>query len=162
MLISKSKHEIHHVENGGLAMISQTAEYALRAVVAIARESKPLVTAQIAQIAHVPEGYLHKVLQQLTRGGLLLSQRGLNGGYRLAVSPEILNVLEVVNAVDPPRRIERCPLGLPEHREHLCPLHIRIAEAFASLEKAFAETTIQELLTDHRYPPALGGRRPNS
>ena len=143
-------------------MISQTSEYALRAVVAIARESKPLATAQIAEVAHVPVGYLHKVLQQLTRSGLLLSQRGLNGGYRLAVSPESLNVLQVVNAVDPPKRIVRCPLGLAEHREHLCLLHQRIDDAFAAVEKAFAETTIIELITDHQHPPALGRTRSKS
>jgi Rrf2 family protein len=152
MLISILDHAIHRIETGGVTLISQTAEYALRAVLAIAEAPEPLVASQVAKITRVPLGYLHKVLQQLTRSRLLLSRRGLKGGYRLAVSAEELSLLQVVSAVDPLRRIEQCPLGLPEHREHLCPLHKRIDDAFASVEKAFAETTIAEILTDCRRP----------
>ncbi len=138
-------------------MISQTAEYGLRAVVALAKESKPLVTKQLAEITQVPRGYLYKVLQQLSRSGIVRSQRGLYGGYRLVASPEKVTLLEVVNAVDPPRRIHECPLDLEEHQEMLCPLHKRIDDALASVEKAFAKTTIAELLKDRRRPTPLCG-----
>ncbi|MGH7140821.1 MAG: RrF2 family transcriptional regulator, partial [Pirellulales bacterium] len=93
-------------------MISQTAEYALRAIVYLADQSEtPQTTQQIAEVTRVPAGYLAKVMQGLSRAGLVRAQRGLHGGFTLAVSAKKLTVLDVVRAVDPLRRIEHCPLG---------------------------------------------------
>ena len=97
-------------------MISQTTEYALRAVVWLAANpEKPLTAQQIAEATRVPAGYLAKVLQGLSRSGLLHSQRGLGGGFTLARSPSALTMWEVVQAVDPLKRIRSCPLGFEEH-----------------------------------------------
>ena len=65
-------------------MISQTAEYALRAIVYLAdQEGQPRTTAQIAEATQVPAGYLAKVMQALSKVRLVNSQRGLNGGFTL-------------------------------------------------------------------------------
>lgn len=129
-------------------MISPTAEYALRAIVAIAQsENDDAVTTQwIAKTTKVPAGYLPKVLQMLGRAGLVESRRGLGGGFRLARPAEQMSVLEVVNAVDPIQRIETCPLDLVTHGVNLCPLHKRLDEAYEHVEKSFARTTITEML----------------
>jgi Rrf2 family nitric oxide-sensitive transcriptional repressor len=128
-------------------MISQTAEYALRAVVALAQHhDKAMVTPQIAKVTKVPAGYLAKVLQTLGRHGLVQSRRGIGGGFTLARDPAEISVLDVVNAVDPVKRIHRCPLQLGSHQGKLCPLHRRMDEATAHVEQSFAETTIDELL----------------
>ena len=59
-------------------LISQTAEYALRAVISLARDpSTAQTTRQIAASTHVPAGYLSKVLQALGRAEIVVSQRGL-------------------------------------------------------------------------------------
>lgn len=128
-------------------MISPTAEYALRAIVAIAQAEGQIATTQwIAGMTRVPPGYLPKVLQMLGRAGLVDSRRGLGGGFKLARPAEDLNVLEVVNAVDPIKRIAKCPLDIPNHGPNLCPLHHRLDEAIAMVEAAFRSTTIAELL----------------
>lgn len=128
-------------------MISPTAEYALRAVVAIAQANGDAAATQwIAKLTKVPAGYLPKVLQMLGRAGLVDSRRGLGGGFRLAKPAEVLTVLEVVNAVDPIKRIEKCPLDLESHGANLCPLHKRLDEATEQVERSFAKTTIAELL----------------
>lgn len=128
-------------------MISQTAEYALRAVVYLADQAgEPRTNLQIAEATQVPTGYLAKVMQGLSRARVVNSQRGLNGGFTLKRSPDELTVLEVVNAIDPIRRIHECPLGLPSHGKNLCPLHQRIDNAAAAVEEAFGDTTISELL----------------
>jgi len=130
-------------------MFSQTVEYALRAVVHLAGEApQPWTVEAIAQATHVPQAYLAKVLQSLVQAGVVRSQRGLHGGIALAKSPEDLSVLEVVNAVDPIRRIAECPLGLNGHGERLCPLHRRLDNALEMVEKAFADTTLREILDD--------------
>jgi Rrf2 family protein len=127
-------------------MISQTAEYALRAIVYLADQDAPRTTAQIAKTTLVPAGYLAKVMQSLSRAGLVKSQRGLNGGFTLANDPQELSILEVVNAVDPIQRFPECPLGIPSHGRRLCPLHYRLDQAAAMVEKAFGETMVSELL----------------
>lgn len=128
-------------------MISQTAEYALRAVVFLAMHSGGSYTAQqIAAATKVPVSYLSKVLQSLVRAKLLQSQRGLGGGFSLIVNPANLSILEVIDAVEPLQRIHTCPLGLAEHGANLCALHRRIDDACGMIEKAFSDTTIGELL----------------
>lgn len=130
-------------------MISQTAEYALRAVVWLAIEpDKAIGTPRIARATKVPPGYLSRVLQSLARAGLVTSNPGRSGGFRLTRSPKDISVLDVVNAVDPIRRIERCPLDIDDHGLNLCPLHRRLDAAIAATESAFRETSIGELLTD--------------
>ena len=63
-------------------MISQTAEYALRAVVCLATTpGTPMTTQEIAKITKVPQGYLAKVLQALSRGEIVQSQRDCMGIY---------------------------------------------------------------------------------
>lgn len=128
-------------------IISLTAEYALRAMVHLATdESASQTVGQIAAQTRVPAGYLAKVLQSLARAGLIVSQRGLGGGFRLAKSPGATSILEVVQAVDPIERIHTCPLGLEAHGTNLCPLHRRLDDAMALIEAQFRDTTIAELL----------------
>src|SRR5690349_17460564 len=122
-------------------MISQTGEYALRAVVCLGNEGgRPLTTQVIAERAQVPVDYLAKVLQGLGRAGLVRSRRGLGGGFVLARPLDELTVLDVVNAVDPLKRIERCPLGLAAHGRQLCPLHRRLDEGIALVESLYEGT----------------------
>ncbi|MGD9679827.1 MAG: Rrf2 family transcriptional regulator [Candidatus Obscuribacterales bacterium] len=128
-------------------MISQTAEYALRAMVFLAMsEPEPRTNEQIAETTRVPAGYLSKVMQSLGRAGLVKSRRGIGGGFVLSRSPARISILEVVNAVDPVKRIESCPLDLPTHGSHLCALHKRLDDAANQVEKAFAATTLAEIL----------------
>lgn len=130
-------------------MVSLTAEYALRAIVWIARRpGKALGTRGIAEATQVPVGYMSKVLQALARSGLVRSWPGRRGGFVLGREPEAISVLDVVQAVDPIRRIERCPLGHRQHDDNLCPLHRRLDQAVALVERAFAESTIAELVAE--------------
>jgi len=130
-------------------MFSQTVEYALRAVVFLAGEAPTArTTDEIAEVTKVPRAYLSKVLQSLGRAGLVHSQRGLGGGMTLTKTPEQLTILEVVNAVEPIQRIKTCPLGISTHGTHLCPLHRKLDNALASVEKAFAGTTLADVLRD--------------
>jgi len=137
-------------------MISQTVEYALRAVVHLASEAPASCkTQQIATITQVPAAYLSKVLQSLAKAKIVRSQRGIGGGVALAADPKVLSILDVVNAVDPLQRITTCPLGLKSHGTHLCPLHRRLDNAMAQVEAAFANTTLAEVLSEPGQPLPL-------
>jgi Rrf2 family protein len=130
-------------------MISQTAEYALRAVVHLASApDAPQTTRQIAQATCVPLPYLSKVLQALSRAGVVHPQRGLHGGFTLRKPASELTIYEVIEAVDPLQRIERCPLGNPAHGANLCPLHRRLDEAAELVEQSFRGTRVSDLLVE--------------
>jgi len=137
-------------------VFSQTVEYALRAVVYLAgRAPEACTTDDIATATQVPKPYLSKVLQNLRRHDIVHSQRGVGGGVTLAKTPAELTILEVVNAVEPIVRIETCPLGLKSHGTNLCPLHRRLDDALASVESAFRDTTLAEILAEPTGSPPL-------
>ena len=127
-------------------MLSQTVEYALRAMVHLAAlEPGCAVNSEtIAGQTKIPHGYLSKVLRDLVVAELVRSQRGPSGGFSLAQPAEKVSLLRVVNAVDPISRIKRCPLGDPAHLK-LCPLHSRLDHAIALVEQEFEQTTLAEL-----------------
>jgi Rrf2 family protein len=130
-------------------MFSQTVEYALRAVCHLADQSpRSRTTDQIAAATQVPRAYLSKVLQALVEQGIVHSQRGVGGGITLIKPPSQVTILEVVNAVEPIRRITTCPLGLAAHGVRLCPLHRRVDNALALVEQAFGSTTLAEVLAE--------------
>ncbi len=142
-------------------LFSQTVEYALRAIVWLAdHPDEPQTNPQISEATQVPPGYLFKVLQALGRAGLVQGQRGAGGGFTLAKSAEDITVLEVINVIDPVRRIETCPLGIKSHGKHLCPLHKKLDQAAEWIESAFHETTIADLLkTGSRSRPLCAENR---
>ena len=130
-------------------MISQTAEYALRAVVMLGSNlGSPRTTQQIAEQTRVPSGYLSKVLQALGRAGLVEAQRGLHGGFVLSRPLDELTILDVINAVDPLKRIKHCPLGIAAHGNRLCSLHKRLDQGIAQIEALFGGTTVGQLLEE--------------
>jgi DNA-binding IscR family transcriptional regulator len=59
-----------------------------------------------------------------------------------------LTILEVVNAVEPVKRIRTCPLGIAAHGVNLCPLHSRLDQALAMVEKALGSTTLADVLAE--------------
>jgi Rrf2 family transcriptional regulator, nitric oxide-sensitive transcriptional repressor len=155
-------------------MLSQTVDYALRAVVYLASQApQSQTTSQIARVTKVPPAYLAKLLQALNRAGIVQSLRGVKGGMALAKPADQLTILEVVTAVDPIHRITKCPLGLAAHGVRLCPLHRRLDGALASVEEAFGNTTLADLLAEPttsvplcNFPrvsirPAGRGKHPN-
>lgn len=128
-------------------MLSQTVEYALRAMTFLAATGpgEALNSETIAERTKVPKGYLSKILRDLVVASLVDSQRGPHGGFTLSRPPGKITILDVVNAVDPIKRIKKCPLGNPAHL-HLCPLHRRLDDAIATIEEEFRLTSLAEVL----------------
>jgi Rrf2 family protein len=137
-------------------MISQTVEYALRAIVTIANhDGRPCTAKRIAEITQVPSAYLSKLMQGLVRSGLVNSQRGLHGGFVLTKDASDLTIWEVLDAVEPIKRIAECPLGFKSHGNELCPLHRRLDDAMEVVEQMFRETTIEEMISAPGRPTPL-------
>lgn len=137
-------------------MFSQTVEYAMRAMLALASgDGRPMTTRRIAEVMKVPQSYLSKVLQSLVKAGLVFSTRGLKGGFVLVKTPDKISLLEIQNAVNPIKRLHSCPLDLEGHNSELCPLHRRLDHAMGMVEEAFSSTSLAEVLSENNPCPTL-------
>lgn len=126
-------------------MFSQTIEYALRAMTYLAERDQESASSEVISSAmRVPKPYLSKVMRDLVEAGLVASTRGKNGGFTLARSASAITVFDVVDAVDPIRRIRSCPLGRPDHTS-LCPLHQHLDDALEHVECSLRSTTLAQL-----------------
>jgi Rrf2 family protein len=80
--------------------LSARVDYALRAMAELAAASAPRTVEQLAAAQHIPSKYLENILGELRRGGLLRSQRGPDGGHRLARPPNEISIADVIRALD--------------------------------------------------------------
>lgn len=130
--------------------LSQTSEYALRAVLHLAGEGKErAITAnEIADFLGVPRNYLSKVLHHLRQRGILTSTRGPGGGFRLARDPSEVVLADVIEPHDPVSDERACLLGRPRCLDSdPCPAHDRWQAVSETLNRFFHETTIAVLLS---------------
>lgn len=135
-------------------MLSNTAEYALRAMAWLTLTPNELVSAgSLAESTRVPADYLAKILQQLSQAGLITGRRGVGGGYRLAKPADQINMLDVLNVVDPIERLHTCPVGIETHGPNLCPLHQKIDEAIAAVCGVFGSVSLTQLCHDGEIKP---------
>lgn len=131
-------------------MLSQTAEYALRAVLAIAADpgGEPLGAGRLARTLRVPRNYLSKTLYQLARAGVLESTRGRRGGFRLATTPERISLLEIVEPFDEVLGQRRCLMGRPAcNDQNPCQAHDRWKVVSQMAVEFFRKTTVADLVS---------------
>jgi Rrf2 family protein len=127
--------------------ISAKVDYAVRALIALsAAEGGPVSGAALAQNEQLPAKFLEGILAELRRAGIVASQRGAEGGYRLARPPSAISLADVMRAIDGPLaevRGER-----PEATayvgaaEHLQTVWIAVR---ASLRNVLEQTTLQDV-----------------
>jgi Rrf2 family protein len=128
--------------------LSSTAQQAIHAVLCIASDADrgSVRVDEIAAVLGCPRNYLSKTLHSLVRAGVLRSERGPKGGYRLSAPPEKVTLAQ---AIAPFERVgqRRCLLGRPQCRdEHPCMLHERWSRVAAPVDAFFTTTTVANLL----------------
>ncbi len=130
-----------------MKLLSDACEYGLRAVVWLSQcPDEPQKVKDIAEQIKAPAGYLIKVLQDLTKAGILSARRGSNGGFLMLSDPAKITPLDVINAIDPIERINTCPLGIAIHGSDLCQIHRRIDDAMGAIEESFQRLSIHEVI----------------
>ncbi|WP_341230588.1 Rrf2 family transcriptional regulator [Nocardioides salarius] len=84
--------------------VSAKSDYALRALIEMAgRTDRKAVSAEeLGRVQDIPHGFLQAILADLRRAGIVMSQRGQSGGWRMAREPESVSVADVIRAVDGP------------------------------------------------------------
>lgn len=109
-----------------MRLISQGAQYAVSAVIALSKlpEATTVSASALAKPLNCPAAYLSQILSKLKPSGILKSQRGLNGGVMLTRQPSDISLMEVIEAIDGNEFFENCFLGI-EGCGHIepCPFH---------------------------------------
>ena len=139
-------------------VLSQTATYALRAILCLAEAegSGPVRVDDIAEELDVPRNYLSKILSVLARADVLQSTRGPRGGFELARAPDELRLSEIVGHFDPPPEAAECLLGKDRcSDDDPCAAHEQWKDVSRSIRTFFDETTLTSLLKDN-HAPATG------
>ncbi|HHM20385.1 MAG TPA: Rrf2 family transcriptional regulator, partial [Bacteroidetes bacterium] len=108
-------------------MFSKACRYALRAVLYLAihsSENQKIGVSAMAESLQVPRHFLAKILQQLTRAGLISSAKGPNGGFYCSVENLKVTLEQVIICIDGKEILTGCIMGLPAcSAEKPCPLH---------------------------------------
>jgi Rrf2 family protein len=140
--------------------VSAKSDYALRALTEIARRTDGVAVSaeEIGHLQDIPHGFLQAILADLRRAGVVVSQRGQSGGWRLAGSAEDITLADVIRSVDGPLvsvhglRPESVTYNDAAHVLQ----HVWIA-ARSSLREVFESMSIQDLV-DARLPSVVAAR----
>lgn len=121
--------------------ITQEADYAVRLIDCLAREGRRLDAHTISETTGVTLRFTLKILRKLVIGSIVVSYKGVSGGYELARKPSEINMKQVIEAVDGPIAINRCLSGeLPcshTEKECGCYYHSIFAEVSKSIQDKF-------------------------
>ncbi|MBK7584450.1 MAG: Rrf2 family transcriptional regulator [Myxococcales bacterium] len=131
-----------------VAPISQTAEYALRAMaeLALAESGTALPALELSRATNVPVHYLSKVLRRLVAAGLLISHKGHGGGFVLARPAHRIRFADVLDAIGEAPVSGRCAFGWGDcDASRPCPLHPAWSTLNDSLVRWANDSTLANL-----------------
>lgn len=133
-------------------MFTKACEYGIRAMIyltAASKEDEKMSIKGICNEIGAPEHFTAKILQDLSRKGLVSSLKGPSGGFFMEEHQRNISLLEIVEAIDGNSLFTGCGLGLKQCSEiHPCPIHHRFKNIRDSLQKMLAETTVNQLTED--------------
>ncbi|MBM7516815.1 RrF2 family transcriptional regulator [Nocardioides nitrophenolicus] len=140
--------------------VSAKSDYALRALIAMASRSdgRAVSAEELGRLQDIPHGFLQAILADLRRAGIVMSQRGQSGGWRMAREATSVSVADVIRAVDGPLvsvyGLRPEAVNYNDAAEVL--QHVWIA-ARRALREVFEDVSIQQL-ADGQLPDAVTSR----
>ena len=152
-------------------LFSTRAEYGVRLMVELGRQAgeAPVALATVAESEQLPLSYLEHLVAKLRKAGLVESQRGAHGGYRLARPANRIEMLEVVQALEGAISPMECFQLTPEGKvscshetdgDHACATKLLWTKVQGGVTKALSGTTLAELVEfaeQHDRKPAVAG-----
>ncbi|WPU65064.1 RrF2 family transcriptional regulator [Peredibacter starrii] len=136
-------------------ILGNQVEWALHCMSVLSRMPDDVIVpaALLAEFHGVPKEYLSKALQQLANEGILITSRGAKGGYKLGRSPKMINLLQIVEAIEGRKSTFNCqeirlnnPCGVKEKKSRL-PI-CSIAAVMYEADDAWREVLVSKKLSD--------------
>lgn len=131
--------------------MSKQADYGIVLMTHLAadpdREMTSYSARELAKETRLPLPMVSKILKVLTREGLLLSQRGVNGGYALARPPEGITVADVIRVMEGPIALTECGDVRGECRhEPICPVRVNWEKINDAVRSALEKITLSDMV----------------
>lgn len=127
--------------------LTRAADYAVRVMIHLATHTEGRVLLpELAAATDAPESFLSKVLQALSRGGLISSRRGQSGGFQISQGGREASMLQVIEAIDGPICLNVCLIsGKSCQRKAHCPAHPVWAQAQMAMVEVLSRAMVAEL-----------------
>lgn len=133
-------------------MFSNSSKYAIKAVLYLAlnsSEEKKIMVKDIAEPINVPQAYIAKLLQELSRQKVISSTKGPKGGFYLSNSDKQIPLRKIIHVIDGESRLSSCLLSLEDCNEDKpCPLHKSMYPLKTKLLESLENKTIVDLAKD--------------
>lgn len=122
--------------------------YGIFGIIYLAEQPAGKITplSEISEQQQVPEKFLAKIFQSLSKSGLIRSHRGVKGGFSLGRDPEEISVKEIVENIQGPYYIAKCLQGEDICDREVCALKILLEKAQHALMDVFIHHTVADLL----------------
>lgn len=131
-------------------MISNSAKYAIKAVIYLglhSSKSNKILTREMFEEIQVSESYLAKILQQLSRRGIISSTKGRNGGFYLSEQNFEHSLMDIVRVVDGDQSVDSCILGISNcNLDHPCPLHDLVGKGKTEFNRTMETTYLKDIM----------------
>jgi len=135
--------------------LSKKADYALIAITHLTLKSGSSSAREIAEQFDIPVELMAKVLQRMTRRGLLTSQQGTRGGYQLARAASGISIADVIQAIDGPVAVTACSAHADRCGQFAkCNVRDPLWKIREIIVSALKATTVSELANDVLLPEA--------
>ena len=131
--------------------LTRAGEYAVRCILHLAQKGKGILASrhEIALSCNIPDQFLAKIAQQLSRAGIIGIQQGAKGGYLLLKDPEKLSLLEVIEAIIGEIFLNDCVIRPESCRaSSTCAVNRIWLKARDQLRQTLNEVTFAQLLED--------------
>lgn len=135
--------------------LTKKADYGLIAMRHLAEHSDlgACSAKDLAEMYGIPQEALAKILQRLTKAGLLVSQYGTNGGYTLARDPRRISAFEVIRAIDGPLFMTSCSAAIADcDQSDRCTVREPLRRVSRSIEEVLSKLTIWEMTEPEHEP----------
>jgi len=133
-------------------MFSNSTKYAIKAVLYLAihsDENKKIMVKDISKPINVPQAYIAKLLQELSKQNIISSTRGRQGGFYLNQANRNQSIMSIVDVIDGEKKFNSCMLSLKQcDKDKPCPLHDVVFSSQSKLIKRLENKTVHELSQD--------------
>jgi Rrf2 family protein len=129
-------------------LVTRETDYAVRCVLYLAQADDQIANVtEVSRKMHIPKTFLAKIFQRLAKAGLVVSIRGMNGGFRLAKKPSAMTLLDIMEAIQGPSCINVCAVNSKKcKRSAFCTVHPFWVDLRKEVNRRMQEQTIDKLV----------------
>ena len=125
--------------------LTRATEYAIRGLVCLNDGKRGRDVRNLSERLDIPESFLAKIFASLAKAGIVVSQRGRHGGYRLAKKPDGVSLKRIIEATEGPLALTRCLGPFAACDRTPCGLKKIFALAQKRMEEVLENVTLADL-----------------